>query len=82
MRGGPGYTSGVNVGRTLLLLGAAIAAVGLVVMLGERLPWLRLGRLPGDLRVERPGFTFYAPLATSILLSVLLSLALWLFRRR
>ncbi len=52
------------------------------ILAAERLPWLRLGRLPGDLRVERGNFRFYFPLATSILVSVVLSFLLWLFGRR
>jgi len=64
--------------RTLIIIGLAIAAVGLLW------PWIaRLGlrRLPGDIFVQRHGFTFYAPIATSILVSVVLSLLLWLFSR-
>ena len=63
-------------GKTLVLVGLAIAALGLVVMLG-----VPLGRLPGDFYVRRGGVTFYFPLTTSILLSVLLTLALAFFRR-
>jgi hypothetical protein len=66
----------------LLLLGLGVAAIGAALLLAERFPWLRLGRLPGDLRLERGSFRFYFPLATSILLSVVLSLLLWLFGRR
>lgn len=69
-------------GRVLLLLGLFVAAIGAALLLAERLPWLRLGRLPGDLRLERGNFRFYFPLATSILLSVVLSLLFWLFGRR
>jgi len=64
--------------RALIVIGLAIAAVGLLW------PWiarLGLGRLPGDIFVQRDGFTFYAPIATSILASVVLSLLLWLFSR-
>jgi hypothetical protein len=64
--------------RALIIIGLAIAAVGLLW------PWiarLGLGRLPGDILVERDGFTFYAPIATSIVVSIVLSLLLWLFSR-
>ena len=63
-------------GKTLVLIGLAIAALGLLVMLG-----VPLGRLPGDFYVKRGSFSFYFPLATSIVLSILLTLALALFRR-
>ena len=70
-----------SLGRVLLLAGALLVVLGLVVLLGER-SGLRLGRLPGDLRVERGNFRFYFPLATSLVLSVVLSLLFWLFGRR
>jgi hypothetical protein len=63
-------------GKTLVLIGLAVAALGLVIMLG-----VPLGRLPGDFYVRRGSFSFYFPLATSILVSILLTLALAFFRR-
>ena len=68
-----------GIGKALLALGLVIAAVGAALLLFGKIPFL--GRLPGDIVVERPGFRLYAPVATSILLSVLVSLVLWLFRR-
>ncbi|HYS81654.1 MAG TPA: DUF2905 domain-containing protein [Anaeromyxobacteraceae bacterium] len=70
-----------SLGRVLLLAGVLLVVLGLVVLLGER-GGLRVGRLPGDLRVERGNFRFYFPLATSLVLSVVLSLLFWLFGRR
>lgn len=67
-----------GVGWTLLILGLILAGIGLVWLLVPSIPWL--GRLPGDIRIERENFWFYFPLATCILLSVLLSLVLWLIR--
>lgn len=64
--------------RSLVILGAAILLVGLAW------PWLArlgLGRLPGDLRIERDGFALFLPLGTSLVVSALLSLLWWLFRR-
>ncbi len=69
-------------GKALVALGAVLALLGLGLILAERFPGLRLGRLPGDLRLERGNFRFYFPLATSILLSLVLTLLLWLFGRR
>ena len=68
-----------GLGRSLIILGLLIAAVGLLLTLAGKLPWL--GRLPGDITIRRENFTFSFPLATSIILSLLLSLLLWLFRR-
>jgi len=64
------------VGKTLILIGLAIAGLGLVMTLG-----LPLFRLPGDIYIRRGSFTFYFPLTTSIILSIILTLALALFRR-
>jgi hypothetical protein len=63
-------------GRTLVLVGLGIAALGLLVMLG-----VPLGRLPGDFYVRRGSVSFYFPLTTSIVVSILLTLALAFFRR-
>jgi hypothetical protein len=63
-------------GKTMVLVGLGIAALGLLVMLG-----VPLGRLPGDFYVRRGSFSFYFPLTTSIVVSVLLTLALAFFRR-
>jgi hypothetical protein len=71
----------MSLGRTLLVLGLIIAALGIVVMLGERLP-IRFGRLPGDIVVRGKHSVFYFPIVTSLLVSVILSLILWLFNRR
>ena len=64
------------VGRTLVLLGLAIAGLGLLIMMG-----VPLGRLPGDFAIRRGNFSFYFPLATSIILSIILTLILAFFRR-
>jgi hypothetical protein len=71
-----------NLARTLLALGAAIALLGALLLVAERFPGLRIGRLPGDVSVERERWHLYFPLGTSIALSILLSLLLWLFGRR
>ncbi|MGE5198190.1 MAG: DUF2905 domain-containing protein [Rhodospirillaceae bacterium] len=64
--------------RLLITLGLLIALAGVLW------PWitkLGLGRLPGDLRIDKPGFSLYAPFTTMIIVSVVLSLILWLLRR-
>jgi hypothetical protein len=63
-------------GKTLVLIGLGIAALGVAIMLG-----VPIGRLPGDFYVRRGNVSFYFPLATSIVLSLLLTLILALFRR-
>ncbi|MGB2715409.1 MAG: DUF2905 domain-containing protein [Vicinamibacterales bacterium] len=63
-------------GKLLVIIGVIVAGVGLLVMMG-----VPIGRLPGDFTVRRGNTTFYFPLATSILASILLTLLLTLFRR-
>jgi len=64
------------VGRALVVAGLVIAGIGLLIMAG-----IPLGRLPGDIVVRRGNSTFYFPLATSILVSIILTLLLGVFRR-
>lgn len=71
-----------TIGRYLLILGVAITIIGIVMIALGRFPGLRIGRLPGDIYIERDGWKFYFPLATSILLSIILSLILWLLNRK
>jgi hypothetical protein len=64
--------------RWLIIIGIVILAAGLLW------PWLAklgLGRLPGDIRIEREGFTFYFPLMTGLIVSVVLSIILWILRK-
>ena len=73
--------SGVpDIGRMLVVFGLLIALVGVALVLVGRVPWL--GRLPGDIHIQRGNWTFYFPLATSLLLSVVLTLILWILGRR
>ncbi len=65
-----------QIGRIMLLVGLVLAVLGGLFMLFGRL--VPSGRLPGDIVVKRPGFTFYFPLATMIVVSILLSGILWL----
>lgn len=67
----------MTVGKFLIVAGAVILAVGILIQLG-----LPLGRLPGDFRITRGNFTFYSPLATGLIISVVLTIVLNLLLRR
>jgi uncharacterized protein HemY len=66
-------------GKTLILLGVILVIVGLFFSLGGRVPWL--GHLPGDIYVQRERYSFYFPLTTCIVISVIISIVLYLLRR-
>ncbi|GGG05425.1 DUF2905 domain-containing protein [Pontibacter amylolyticus] len=67
-------------GKYIVIIGIAIVVIGLIVWLaGDKLGWF--GNLPGDIRVEREDFKFYMPITSMILVSILLSLLLWVYRR-
>jgi len=68
----------VPVAKWLITIGVVLVAVG---VLWPLLAKLGLGNLPGDIRIERKGFTFYFPITTGILVSLLISLLLWIFHR-
>ena len=67
-----------TIAKLLIAVGLILVVVGLVWLVGER---LGLGRLPGDIVIEREGTRIYIPLATSLIVSVVLSLVLWFFSR-
>ena len=69
-----------ELGRALIVLGVVIVVVGVGLVFFDRIPWV--GRLPGDIHLQRGNWTFYFPLGTSILVSVVLTLVLWLIGRR
>ena len=68
-----------EIGKTLMMLGGVLVIIGALLTFGGKLPWL--GRLPGDILIERDNFTFYFPIVTSIMISVILSLLFMFFRR-
>jgi hypothetical protein len=66
-------------GKLLILLGVFVILIGLLLLFGEKIPWI--GRLPGDFLIRKKNFTFYFPLTTSILISIILTLLITLFRK-
>ena len=68
-----------ELGKTLIVAGILLVAIGLLLTFGGKLNFI--GKLPGDIRIERENFSFFFPLGTCILASLLLSLIIWLFKR-
>ncbi|MCX8107196.1 MAG: DUF2905 domain-containing protein [Verrucomicrobiae bacterium] len=69
-----------EIGKLLVFAGLIIAVLGLVFWLGPKVPWV--GRLPGDIAIDRPNFKFYFPLTTCVLLSLIATFIAWLMRGR
>lgn len=67
-------------GKVLIILGIIIIAIGGLFMFGNKIPFI--GRLPGDIVVHKKNFHFYFPLTTSIIISIILSLIMWLLSKR
>ena len=69
-----------NIGKYIIVTGIAIMIIGVIFyFFHDKLQWI--GRLPGDIRIEKPNFKFYFPITTMILASILLSVLLWIFRK-
>jgi hypothetical protein len=68
-----------SLGKGFILIGLLITAAGVLFLFSEKIGWL--GRLPGDITIRRGNFTVHFPLATCLIISVLLSLLVWLFRK-
>ena len=68
-----------ELGRTLIVLGIVVLVLGVLFTFGGRIPWL--GNLPGDIHIQRGRFSFYFPITTCIVISAVISLVLYLFRR-
>ncbi len=66
-------------GKWLIVIGLMIAVIGAIITFAGKLPWL--GKLPGDIYIKRENFSFYFPLGTCIIISVIISFILWLLRR-
>ena len=69
-----------ELGKSLMVFGIVLVGVGAVLAFGSKIPLL--GKLPGDILVQRKNFTFYFPLATSIIISIVISLFFWLWSKR
>ncbi|MGH7313470.1 MAG: DUF2905 domain-containing protein [Candidatus Rokuibacteriota bacterium] len=69
-----------DIGKLLIVFGLLIAGMGVILLLAGRVPWI--GRLPGDIYIQRGNWTFYFPLATALIMSVILTLIVWLLGRR
>jgi hypothetical protein len=74
----PGFIM-ANFGRYLILFGIIMVIVGAMLVVSPRIPWL--GRLPGDILIRKKNFTFYFPLATSIILSIIVTVLINLFKK-
>lgn len=68
------------VGKILIIFGLILVVVGFILVTGIKIPYL--GKLPGDIYIKKDNFTFYFPLATSIVLTIILTLILWLLGKR
>lgn len=66
-------------GKLLIIAGLTLLIIGLLITFGPKVPFL--GKLPGDIHVKRENFSFYFPLTTCILISVIVSLLFWFFRK-
>jgi uncharacterized membrane protein YkgB len=66
-------------GKMLILLGVFIVAIGILLLVGEKIPWI--GKLPGDIIIKKEKFTFYFPITTSVIISIVLTLLFALFRK-
>ncbi len=66
-------------GKLLILLGVLIIVIGFLLLIGEKIPWI--GRLPGDIIIRKEKFSFYFPITTCIIISIILTLLFWIFRK-
>ncbi|MFA4989915.1 MAG: DUF2905 domain-containing protein [Candidatus Omnitrophota bacterium] len=69
-----------DIARTLIIFGVILIAVGIFLFFMQKIPLV--GRLPGDIYIQKKNFSFYFPLATCILISIILSLLFYLFNRK
>ena len=68
-----------HIGKFLIIAGVVIACIGILLVLVPKIPWL--GKLPGDIFIEKKNFKFYFPITTSIIISIILTLILYILRK-
>ena len=68
-----------SLGKVLIIIGLIIAGIGIILLLSPKVPWL--GKLPGDILIKKDNFRFYFPLTTCIIISLILTLLFYLFRK-
>ena len=68
-----------SLGKVLIIIGLVIAGIGILLLLSPKLPWI--GKLPGDILIKKDNFRFYFPLTTCIIISLILTLLFYLFRK-
>jgi hypothetical protein len=68
-----------GLGKSVIIAGIIIIVLGIIITFAGKIPWL--GRLPGDIYIKRINFTFYFPVVTCIILSIIISFVFWLFRK-
>ncbi len=69
-----------DIGKIIIFLGLLMVVIGFILMLGSKMPFI--GKLPGDIAIERKNYSFYFPVTTCIIISIILSFILWLFNKR
>ncbi len=69
-----------SIGKTIIILGVILIVIGIILTFIGKIPFL--GKLPGDIYIQKKNFAFYFPLTTSIILSIILSLIFWLWSHR
>ena len=68
-----------GIGKMLILLGIFIVVIGFLLLIGDKIPWV--GKLPGDIMIKKEKFSFYFPLTTCLIISIILTLLFTLFRK-
>ncbi len=69
-----------DIGKIIIFIGLLLVVIGFVWMVGSKLPFI--GKLPGDIAIERKNYSFYFPVTTCIIISIILSFILWFFNKR